>query len=123
MARHSYRELSSRASAVCSASGFSSSNARLACDYVTISEAATDGAPDVADAEAAAYYALLRSASASALGAARVLRKVVFAGRPGVRRIDDVRLLRLSVCPMSLTIGRGFYEDGIWADTAFIPYA
>ena len=24
--------------------------------------------------------------------------------------------------PMSLTIGRGFYEDGIWADTSFIPY-
>ena len=24
--------------------------------------------------------------------------------------------------PMSLTIGRGFYEDGIWADTTFIPY-
>ena len=24
--------------------------------------------------------------------------------------------------PMSLTIGRGFYEDGIWADSGFIPY-
>jgi hypothetical protein len=24
--------------------------------------------------------------------------------------------------PMSRTIGRGFYEDGIWADTSFIPY-
>ena len=24
--------------------------------------------------------------------------------------------------PMSRTIHRGFYEDGIWADTAFIPY-
>jgi len=24
--------------------------------------------------------------------------------------------------PLSLTIGRGFYEDGIWADSAFIPY-
>ena len=24
--------------------------------------------------------------------------------------------------PLSLRIGRGFYEDGIWADTAFIPY-
>jgi hypothetical protein len=24
--------------------------------------------------------------------------------------------------PMSLTIARGFYEDGIWADGAFIPY-
>jgi hypothetical protein len=24
--------------------------------------------------------------------------------------------------PKSLTIGRGFYEDGIWAETTFIPY-
>jgi hypothetical protein len=24
--------------------------------------------------------------------------------------------------PLSRSIGRGFYEDGIWADTAFIPY-
>jgi hypothetical protein len=24
--------------------------------------------------------------------------------------------------PMSLTIGRGFYEDGIWAETTFIRY-
>jgi hypothetical protein len=24
--------------------------------------------------------------------------------------------------PLSLRIGRGFYEDGIWADNAFIPY-
>jgi hypothetical protein len=24
--------------------------------------------------------------------------------------------------PMSLTIGRGFYQDGIWAETTFIPY-
>jgi hypothetical protein len=24
--------------------------------------------------------------------------------------------------PLNRRIGRGFYEDGIWADTAFIPY-
>jgi len=24
--------------------------------------------------------------------------------------------------PLSLTIARGFYEDGIWAETTFIPY-
>jgi hypothetical protein len=24
--------------------------------------------------------------------------------------------------PLSTRIGRGFYEDGIWADTSFIPY-
>jgi hypothetical protein len=25
--------------------------------------------------------------------------------------------------PLSLRIGRGFYEDGIWADAGFIPYS
>jgi hypothetical protein len=25
--------------------------------------------------------------------------------------------------PLSLKIGRGFYEDGIWADAGFIPYS
>ena len=25
--------------------------------------------------------------------------------------------------PLSLKIGRGFYQDGIWADGGFIPYA
>ena len=24
--------------------------------------------------------------------------------------------------PLSRRIGRGFYEDGIWADSSFIPY-
>lgn len=26
------------------------------------------------------------------------------------------------LAPLSRRIGRGFYQDGIWADTAFIPY-
>jgi hypothetical protein len=25
--------------------------------------------------------------------------------------------------PLSLRIGRGFYEDGIWAETGFVPYS
>src|SRR4051794_41772841 len=25
--------------------------------------------------------------------------------------------------PLSLKIGRGFYQDGIWADAGFIPYS
>jgi hypothetical protein len=25
--------------------------------------------------------------------------------------------------PLSLKIGRGFYEDGIWADTGYLPYS
>ncbi len=27
-----------------------------------------------------------------------------------------------AMVPLSLRIGRGFYRDGIWADTSFIPY-
>ena len=25
--------------------------------------------------------------------------------------------------PLSLKIGRGFYEDGIWSDAGFVPYS
>ena len=50
-----------------------------------------------------------------------VFFKLVVIRRPGVRRSDDVRLLR-AISSDQPTIGRGFYEDGIWADTAFIPY-
>ena len=25
--------------------------------------------------------------------------------------------------PLSLRIGRGFYEDGIWSDAGFVPYS
>lgn len=27
------------------------------------------------------------------------------------------------ILPMSLRIGRGFYEDGIWAESGFVPYS
>ena len=39
--------------------------------------------------------------------------------RRRVRRNDDARLYGYAV-PLSLKIGRGFYEDGIWADAGVI---
>ena len=39
-----------------------------------------------------------------------------------VRRGDDVRLLRLSRFRLSTRIARGFYQDGVWSDSGFMPW-
>jgi len=50
-----------------------------------------------------------------------VVVKLVFLQRQAFG--ETMMFLYYAYCfPMSLTIGRGFYEDGIWADTTFIPY-
>jgi hypothetical protein len=50
-----------------------------------------------------------------------VFVKVVFIRRQAFGELM-MFLYYAYLSPMSLTIGRGFYQDGIWADTAFIPY-
>jgi hypothetical protein len=50
-----------------------------------------------------------------------VFAKVVFIHRQAFGEMM-MFLYYAYLVPMSLTIGRGFYEDGIWADTVFIPY-
>ena len=50
-----------------------------------------------------------------------VFAKLVFLRRP-VFGESMMFLYYAYFFPMSLTIGRGFYEDGIWAETSFIPY-
>ena len=50
-----------------------------------------------------------------------VFTKLVFLRRP-VFGESMMFLYYAYFFPMSLTIGRGFYEDGIWAETSFIPY-
>ena len=50
-----------------------------------------------------------------------VFVKVVFIRRQAFGELM-MFLYYAYLSPMSLTIGRGFYEDGIWADTVFIPY-
>ena len=72
----------------------------------------------MAQPEAAAY------AFALALGVALgllVFAKLVFLHRQAFG--ESMMFLDYAYFfPMSLTIGRGFYEDGIWAETTFIPY-
>jgi hypothetical protein len=50
-----------------------------------------------------------------------VFAKLVFLRRP-VFGESMMFLYYAYFFPMSLTIGRGFYEDGIWAESSFIPY-
>ena len=50
-----------------------------------------------------------------------VLAKLVFLRRQAFGE-SMMFLYYIYFLPMSRTIGRGFYEDGIWADTSFIPY-
>jgi hypothetical protein len=50
-----------------------------------------------------------------------VFAKLVFLRRP-VFGESMMFLYYAYFFPMSLTIGRGFYEEGIWAESSFIPY-
>src|SRR5262249_23128637 len=50
-----------------------------------------------------------------------VFYKIVFAHRQAFGE-TMMFIYYAYLMPLSLRIGRGFYEDGIWADSAFIPY-
>jgi hypothetical protein len=62
----------------------------------------------------------LQLAIAVALGALAVY-KIVFLHRQAFGE-GMMFLYYAYVLPLGRRIGRGFYEDGIWADSAFIPY-
>ena len=50
-----------------------------------------------------------------------VVYKIVFARRQAFGE-TMMFIYYAYLMPLSRRIGRGFYEDGIWADTSFIPY-
>jgi len=54
-----------------------------------------------------------------------VIVKLWFQGRPPVDAFgESMMMLYYGVAlPLSLRIGRGFYEEGIWAETGFVAYA
>lgn len=51
--------------------------------------------------------------------------KVGVAGRPPTDAFGEAMmfLYYAYAFPLSVKIGRGFYEDGIWSNTGFVPYA
>jgi hypothetical protein len=98
--------------------GFLIANARLAVDYLVFLKRKR-GALLTWRAPKPPHYAC-------ALGLGVALGLLVFAKLVLLRRQafgESMMFLYYAwFFPMSLTIGRGFYEDGIWADTAFVRY-
>ena len=98
--------------------GFLIANARLAFDYLVFLKRKR-GALLTWRAPKPPHYTF-------ALGLGVALGLLVFAKLVLLRRQafgESMMFLYYAYFfPMSLTIGRGFYEDGIWAETAFIPY-
>ncbi len=99
--------------------GFLVANAKLAFDYVRFLTPPARRAADLARRRS-------RRTTRSRLGLGVALGLLVFAKLVVLRRQafgETMMFLYYAYfLPLSLTIGRGFYEDGIWADTAFIPY-
>jgi hypothetical protein len=98
--------------------GFLVANAKLAFDYVLFLKRRR-GALLIWRAPKPPHYTF-------ALGLGVALGLLVFAKLVLLRRQafgESMMFLYYAYFfPMSLTIGRGFYEDGIWAETAFIRY-
>ena len=69
-------------------------------------------------------YALFFAALAGALGLL-VIVKLVIQQRPPTEAFGESMMLIYYgyAAPLSWRIGRGFYRDGIWADSGFMPYA
>jgi hypothetical protein len=98
--------------------GFLVANARLVIDYVRFrrrrrSALLTWRGPQPP-------YQGMAVAIATALGLI-VFYKIVFSGQQAFGE-TMMFVYYAYLAPLSRRIGRGFYEDGIWADSSFIPY-
>jgi hypothetical protein len=69
------------------------------------------------------FYHLLLALGA-VLGLVIIYKLTVLHHRPSQVFGESMMLVYYGYAvPMSLRIGRGFYEDGIWADGGFVPYS
>ena len=69
------------------------------------------------------FYGMLLALGA-ALGAVIVCKLVILHQEPKDVFGESMMLVYYAYAlPLSLKIGRGFYADGIWADTGFVPYS
>ncbi len=99
--------------------GFLVANARLAVEYLAVPQAPPRRAADLAGAASRRTTARRwRSASRSGCSSSS---SCVLVHRQAFGE-TMMFLYYAYLLPLSRRIGRGFYEDGIWADSTFIPY-
>ena len=100
--------------------GFLVANTRLAIQYLQYHKRVRSGALLTWLGPKPPYYAM-----ALAIGVALGVLLIVnlYHGRTDPLFGESMMFLYYAyLFPLSRSIQRGFYEDGIWADTAFIPY-
>jgi hypothetical protein len=98
--------------------GFLVVNARLVLEYVRYLRRRPQAILVWPPAKPPQY---LLSLSIGVMLGVLVFYKIVFARRQAFGE-TMMFIYYAYLMPLSLRIGRGFYRDGIWADTAFIPY-
>ena len=102
--------------------GFLLANLRLALPVHPFSAAPVPGASDMAGTPSA----LLRDSDrlGAVLSLLIVYKLAVLRWHPSEVFGETMMLVYYGYAvPLSLKIGRGFYEDGIWADGGFVPYS
>ena len=103
--------------------GFLLANLRLVFQFIRFLRLRSPGAPDMAGTPSAVLRdSARRSAPCSACSSSTSSR--CCAGIPSEVFGETMMLVYYGYAvPLSLKIGRGFYEDGIWADGGFVPYS
>jgi len=99
--------------------GFLVANTRLAIQYLQYRKRVRGGALLTWPSPKPPYYAM-----ALAIGVALGILLMVNFYRRRIVPFGEIMMFLYYgyLFPLSRTIKRGFYEDGIWADTIFIPY-
>jgi hypothetical protein len=100
--------------------GFLAANVRLAIQYLQYRRRARAGALLTWAGPKPPYYTM-----ALAIGVALgvLLMVNLYQGRTDPLFGESMMFLYYAyLFPLSRSIRRGFYEDGIWADTVFVPY-
>ena len=98
--------------------GFLIANARLAAQYVAYLRRRSTALLTWPSPKPPYYYFLLTLGGALAI---IVVAKILVHDRL-VFGESMMFVYYACLTPLSTRIGRGFYQDGIWADTSFIPY-
>ena len=98
--------------------GFLVANARLAMEYMAYLRRRSTALLTWPSPKPPYYYFLLTLGAALAIV---VVAKILVHDR---LVFGETMMFVYYACltPLSTRIGRGFYQDGIWADTSFIPY-
>ena len=102
--------------------GFLVANVRILVDMIAVLPHAVAGAADLAGRAAALLRPVPRHGRRCS--AWSLIVKLLYLRLPPTEVFGEAMMLTYYgyLVPLSIRIGRGFYEDGVWMDNGFLPY-